>query len=209
MGSIGIPCETRPSNRELNEMVAEWMETPFCSIIDRSGWLEHGRRQFLLMETNERPDQTAGERFIVMVTVEHSRGMLIYKDASESMGPNEEDCPMRLMKKVEGYPVSGMFTASWRERVLRYHEHMRDRRAVLRKLRKEYPDGERRLALNGGREVIYDQGTYRKKRNASAYRSANGLSLTALRPREIDPEATRALWARVQTQPETRVRGGN
>ena len=207
MGSIGIPCEARPSNRELNKMIAEWMETPSFRIIDRSGWLEHGRRQFLLMETNERPGQAGGERFIVMVTVAYSSGMLMYKDVEESMGPNEEDCPMRIMKKVEGYPVSGMFTASWRERVLKYHEHMRDRKAVLRKLRKEYPHGETRLVLNGGREVRYDQGTYRRKRNVSAYQGPNGLPLTVLRPGTIDPEATRTLWAGTEPRPEERVAG--
>ena len=38
MGWTGTPCDSKPSNREINRMVQQWMETPTCRIIDRSEW---------------------------------------------------------------------------------------------------------------------------------------------------------------------------
>ena len=38
MGWTGTPCDSKPSNREINRMVQQWMETPTYRIIDRSEW---------------------------------------------------------------------------------------------------------------------------------------------------------------------------
>ena len=50
---------------------------------------------------------------------------LLYKDVEESMGPNEVDCPMRIMNQLEGHPPIGEYSASWRERALRRHQDMK------------------------------------------------------------------------------------
>ena len=93
MGWTGIPCDSRPSNREINQMVQQWMETPTCRIIDRSGWQAHGRHQFLLMEAEPRVETDKSIRFIVVILVEYHQHQLLYKDVEESMGPNELDLP--------------------------------------------------------------------------------------------------------------------
>ena len=46
MGWTEIPCDSRPSDREINRMVQERMETPTCRTIDRSEWQAHGRILF-------------------------------------------------------------------------------------------------------------------------------------------------------------------
>lgn len=71
MGWTGTPCDSKPSNREINRMVQQWMETPTCRIIDRSEWQAHGRHQFLLMEAEPRVETEKAIRFIVVILVEY------------------------------------------------------------------------------------------------------------------------------------------
>ena len=189
MGWTGIPCDSRPSNREINRMVQQWMETPTYRIIDRSGWQAHGRRQFLLVEADK------AIRFIVVILVEYRQHELLYKEVEESMGPNELDCPMRIMNQLDGHPPTGEYSARWRERVLQRHQDMKPRKAILRKLQKEYPNGDRRLVLTKGGEVQYGQGRYRRKRT-SAYPDTDGGTLKLLRAEMIDADATKALRTR-------------
>ena len=92
MGWTGIPCESRPSNQELNQLLKHELETSTCRIIDRSSWLDHGKRQFLLMESTP-ADGTNPLKFVLMVMVDYRRHQLLYKDIEESMGPTERDCP--------------------------------------------------------------------------------------------------------------------
>ena len=66
----------------------------------------------------------------------------------------------------------------------------------MRKLRKEYPNGDRRLVLTNGEEVLYGPGRYRRKQT-SAYRDTDGETLKLLRAEMIDADATKAL--RTQT----------
>lgn len=53
-----------------------------------------------------------------------------YKDQTESMGPNEYDCPQRIMRLLS--PVADIpnpsFTADWRARVAAHHDEQRRRR---------------------------------------------------------------------------------
>ena len=195
MGWIGIPCDSRPSNREINRMVQQRMETPTCRIIDRSGWQAHGRHQFLLMEAEPRVETDKSIRFIVVILVEYHQHQLLYKEVEESMGPNELDCPMRIMNQLEEHPPTEEYSARWRERVLQHHQDMKPRKAILRKLRKEYPNGDRRLVLTKGGEVQYGQGRYRRKQT-SAYRDPDSGTLRLLRAEMIDAEATKALRTR-------------
>ena len=59
------------------------------------------------------------------------------------------------------------------DNVLQHHQDMKPRKAILRKLQKEYPNGDRRLVLTKGGEVQYGQGRYRRKQT-SAYRDPDG-----------------------------------
>jgi hypothetical protein len=53
-----------------------------------------------------------------------------YKDQTESMGPNEYDCPQRIMRLLS--PVADIpspsYTADWRARVAAWHDENRKRR---------------------------------------------------------------------------------
>jgi hypothetical protein len=53
-----------------------------------------------------------------------------YKDQTESMGPNQFDCPLRiirLLSPVADLPHAG-YTTDWRARVAAYHDEQRQRR---------------------------------------------------------------------------------
>ena len=196
MGWTGIPMDRKPDCRELNEMVTERMERGEYRIIDRSGWLDHGRRIFLLIErerVREEGETPRAERFAAIVRTEYRGGELMIREDDESVGPNETDCPMRIMRQLEGHPPVNEFSKRWRERVLARHADMGPKKAALRKLRKEYPGGEGTLVLNTGEQVRYAQGKYRGQRNASAYTDPKDGMLRILRPQMIDPEATAAL----------------
>ena len=196
MGWTSFHHPTRPRAQELNRMVDEELENDRCRIIDRSGWLDHGRHQFVLMQHGGPgiDDAIPPRKFIIVMLADHHRGELFLKEVEESMGPSEVDCPLRIMKQLEDQPDLGELSERWRKRVLDHHRLQGPRKAVLRHLRQEYPQGERRLVLTDGRHVTYDQGKYREKRNASAYRDPGRGSLVVLKPQAIDPEATRALW---------------
>ena len=195
MGWTSIPAAGRPGTEQLNRMVDQWIAAPNAHIIDRSGWMQHGRHQFVLMEQETaRPDEEArNKRFIAVIIVEHWRDEIAYKIVEESMGPLELDCPMRIMNQLSSPPV-GEFSREWRARVLRNHQDMGPRKSILRKLRKEYPKGELRIVLNTGQQVTYEQGRYRGKRNTAAYWNAQKQCLTILQPKSIDAAATLALW---------------
>ena len=130
MGWTGIPCDSRPSNREINRMVQQRMETPTCRIIDRSGWQAHGRHQFLLMEAEPRVERDKSIRFIMVILVEYHQHQLLYKEVEESSGPNELDCPMRIMNQLEGHLPTEGYSTNWRERVLQHHQDMKPREEV-------------------------------------------------------------------------------
>ena len=79
---------------------------------------------------------------------------------------------------------------------------LRLQRAIIRALRKNYPDGERRIALADGAVAKYDQGSH-KGNMAEVYAlpcSESHCNIDLLRPSVIDPQATRALW--LQDPPE-------
>ena len=184
--------------------------TRHCRIIDRSGWLNHGRHQFVLME-EERPEGAEGNptRFVMVIIVEQWGQELAHKIVEDSMGPLELDCPLRIMKQLEGSPPTGESSQNWRANVLQHHQEMSPRKAILRKLRKEYPRGENQVILRDGRQVNYAQGKYRGRRNTSAYWDPQGKgSLTLLSPGVIDVAATHALWEEredeegAETQPQ-------
>ena len=135
-------------------------------------------------------------RFIAVVRMEYHRGELLIRGDDESVGPNDTDCPMRIMNQMEGHPPVNEYSRRWREDVLARHADMRPKRAALRRLRKEYPDGAGVLVLKTGEQVNYAQGKYRGQRNTSAYIDPKNGRLNILRPQMIDPGATAALRQR-------------
>lgn len=190
MGWSSIHYESRPHSHELNRLVKQWMESDTCHIIDRSAWMNHGKRQFLLMEANSPKEGTTTRRFVIMMLVEHRRRELLYKDIDESMGPLQYDCPIRIMKQLEGHAPTGRFSDQWRQKVLRHHQDTKPRNAILRKLRKDYSKGDRRIVLNEAPQVEYRQGDHRGRKSVSAYQDPSSGQLYLLRPHMIDVEAT-------------------
>ena len=196
MGWKGIPYPERPTNRQLNHIINHHLQSPTCRIIDRSGMLAYSKHQFFLMETIPQETDVSPEpkRFVLMLLIDYSRGELLFKEVEESMGPQEWDCPMRIMQQIEGHPTLGEHSAQWRERVLQYHRDMKPKKAVLRKLRQDHPQGQIKLMLTDGRLVTYEKCKHRGRQNVSAYRDPHTQTLTILHLAFIDAQATQALW---------------
>ena len=192
MGWTGIPCGARPNNKELNALIKDRIESPSCRIIDRSGWLDFGKRQFLLMEADARDGQYPSQRFIIMITVEYRQFQLLYRDDEESMGFGKLDCPMRLMRKLEGHPPTGEHSAAWRDRVITNHARNKLTGAILRTLDNQFPEGDRRLILSGGKQVTYDQTSFRGRMVPIYSDPQTGLR-HFLKSHMIDPYGTNAL----------------
>ena len=55
-----------------------------------------------------------GFPFILIILVEYRQHELLYREVEESMGPNERDCPMRIMNQLGGHPPDGEYSARWR-----------------------------------------------------------------------------------------------
>ena len=79
---------------------------------------------------------------------------------------------------------------------------LREQRAIIRSLRKNYPDGERRIALADGGVAKYDQGTQKGKMVEVYALPCHEFhcNIDLLLASVIDPQATRALW--LQDPPE-------
>ena len=79
---------------------------------------------------------------------------------------------------------------------------LREHRAIIRTLRRNYPDGERRIALADGAVAKYEQGTHKAKMVEVYALPCDEFhcNIHLLRTSVIDPQATRALW--LQDPPE-------
>ena len=192
MGWTGIPYGARPNNKEINSLIKHSIESPTCHIIDRSAWIDFGKRQFLLMEADARGGQHPSKRFIIMITVEYRRFQLLYRDDEESMGFSKLDCPMRLMRKLDGHPPLGEHSAAWRDRVIANHARNKLTGTILRTLNNHFPEGDRRIILNGGKQVNYDQTPFRG-RMVPIYSDPQTGSPHFLKSHMIDPYGTNAL----------------
>ena len=79
---------------------------------------------------------------------------------------------------------------------------LREQRAIIRSLRKNYPDGERRIALTDGATAKYEQSSH-KRNMVNLYAlpcDEEKCNINRLFPDLIDPQGTRALW--LQDPPE-------
>ena len=192
MGWTGIPLGAKPNTKELDRLVKSWMESPTCCIIDQSAWLDFGKRKFLLMESAARGNDVPSRRFIIMLMVHYRQGEILYKDVEESMGPQEFDCPMRLMAQLESHPPLGEFSAKWREKVVAYHQDRKARNALMRDLERQYPQGDLRIILSGGAHATYGRNRHRG-RTVATYYLPMGRTPYLLRHNMIDTEATKEL----------------
>ena len=79
---------------------------------------------------------------------------------------------------------------------------VREQRAIIRTLRKNYPDGERRIALTDGAVAKYEQATHYPKMVEIYALPCDEFqcNIDLLLPGVIDPQDTRALW--LQPPPE-------
>ena len=79
---------------------------------------------------------------------------------------------------------------------------LRQQRSIIRSLRKNYPDGERRIALTDGTVAKYEQSSH-KRNMVNLYAlpcDEEKCNINRLFPELIDPQATRDLW--LQDPPE-------
>ena len=176
-------------------MVQQRIETPTCRIIDRSGWQAHGQHQFLLMEAEPRVETDKSIRFIVVILVEYRQHQLLYKEVEESMGPNELDCPIRIMNQLEGHPPTGEYSARWQGRGPAAPPGYETQESHLEEAPERVSQRGPQTGLTKGGEVQYGQGRYRRKQT-SAYRDPDSGNLKLLRAEMIDADATKALRTR-------------
>ena len=197
MGWTGIPSDQTPDKAHLDQLVTDNVQSPTYRIIERSGWLDYSRHQFLLVETDhtDQDSPPTNNRSVLMIMAKCYKGEVLLKQVHETMGPEEYDCPMRIMDQLANHPPLNDHAARWREKVLGYHAEIRPRKAVLRKLRQQHPYGDMRLVLRDGSIVTYGKGTYHGRRNVSAYLDPKTQALTILRLGSIDATATLALWS--------------
>ena len=138
MGWIGIPCEGKPKGEEIDRMVEErFVQGSQFRIIDRSGRKNYGDHQFLLLEERESRGGEKPERFVLVALVQHRNQELRLKAIEETSGPNELDCPMRIMRQLEGYPPRNESSANWRRKVMEHHQERKKTGAIMRRLRTE------------------------------------------------------------------------
>ena len=196
MGSTGIPNYAIPKRgpertETLNRLAREWIRMEGATIIDESGWTNHGKEKYFLHQLNDgaHPDRET-RRFIVTVAIRDFKDELIYRINSEDEGPNQDNCPIRILDKAEEHPPSNQRSEDWRRRVREKHAAGRGGRSIILALRKQYPDGDLRLVLKDGQQVKFGQGRYKGIRRASAYWNPRDGNLHLLKKDKIDVEAT-------------------
>ena len=205
MGWTAVPMPDRPASAELNAFFDSELTDEHRRIIDRSGWTNHGKRQFLVVETRAEssPGITKNTRSMILLLAEHSHSALAYKVVEESMEPLAVDCPMRLMHLLQDGQDPGEEARSWRQQVMDYHSNRRETGRILKEVRRTEFGGERRIILTDGHEVQYEPFYHRGKRG-DAYRGDRQPELIRLRQNDIDHGATRKAWT--EEEPADRQR---
>lgn len=192
MGWTGIPVDRKPDTAEMNRMIDDAMRSPTYKIIDRSGWYGWNH-QFLLCERNEDADtENPTRRFVVVALAYHADREFRYKLSGEDEGPNEHDCPVRILDKLEEYPPRNASAAEWRRLCREHVSNATTVRNLFRRIDNVAQEGETAITLKGGHNVIYRMGKRRGK-NVRAYREEGKSSLYQLHANMMDLEATDAL----------------
>ena len=176
-----------PSAPTLNHLTLQWL-APQGTIIDRSGWQNHGRTQYVLLETSPPEHQ----RTLVVITIHHSRASLHWKTQTEYENPNDITCPARLMRLAGPLPNDQWKATLWRARNRKNLERAAATRRILDHLRNNRAPHDPRLVLNSGEIVQYTRGIYRG-RPTDGYWDPRTSTVIKLDHAHMDPVATLAL----------------
>ena len=208
MGWTSIETLGRPTTQQVDDQVEASLKSDHAAITDRSGWLGWNKHRYYLYELDPtyKPEEKA-RRLITVVMANISNTGFAWKIIDETMGPNNHDCPARLVRKANQYPPHNETARAWRAKVLAYNDHTSQAKALIAKIKEEFPSGDRRLIIwryTGDRnpgtlkpiteniEVLYYPAK-RRKSVTNAYSIPGDSTLYRLSPDYIDLEATQAL----------------
>ena len=186
MGWTGIPMDRKPTTEELNRVVDDAMRSDTYQIVDRSGFCGWDH-QFLLCERRD-GDNT---RFIAVFRFAYRSGELLYSTDDESAGPNETDCPERLLRGVEGSAPRNAYAAQWRQRCREKAAEKRGVKELFKKLERADAEADRTIVLTDGTTATFAVVNHRGKR-VKAYRRPGQAAYWRLEMRSLDVPATMA-----------------
>ena len=189
MGWTGLPVNGRLNTTEINQIIDDALRSPDYRIIDRSGWAGWDH-QYLLAELN--PDvkpKDPTRRLIIVALARCTKTELRYKIMDESEGPNQTDCPLRILNAADLYPPPRGYAAQWRERCRQHHTEVRQINGILKAIEENPLEADRRLVLRSGKVVHY-QKVRQKQRNVKAYHETGDRQLYFLRLDDVDVPAT-------------------
>ena len=138
-----------------------------------------------------KPEDPA-RRFILVAIARISSSDLRYNIMSEADGPNEIDCPMRILKAAELYPPHNEHAAPWRKECRRPHEEIRQFNSILRQVEQHQENADRRILIHDGR-VVYYQKARSRRQNVRAYHEQGQGQLYRLNMRAVDVTGTIAM----------------
>lgn len=192
MGWSEIYVGNRVNTDDVNRVIEEAILSPHYHTIDRSGWI--GRtHQFVLceFEPDYQPDMPA-RRLIMVALVQNAKDLLRYKLLDETAGPNERDCPLRILKAAEVYPAYNETAATWRTQCRSYHKAMKRFNRILREVDQNPKSADRRVLLHGGRLVEYHR-IHDGRQRVKTFRIEGDRTHYRLNMRAVDVEGTVAL----------------
>ena len=175
---------TWPDSTTLNHLALQWL-WPQGTIIDRSGWQDHGRTQYVLLEAAPPENR----RSIAVITVHHAKGELHWRTETEFENPPHLRCPDRLIKRAGPLPPDQWRAVLWRTRNRDNQQRIAETRRILTQIRRNHPSGDPRLMLTDGTIVQYTQGLYRGHPTDAYWDPRNGRVIK-LDHEDIDPGAT-------------------
>ena len=192
MGWTGLPINSRLNTTEINQIIDDALWSPDYRIIDRSGW-NGWDHQHLLAELNPdvKPEEPA-RRLIIVALARQSKNELRYKIMDETEGPNQIDCPLRILDAADLYPPGGGYAAQWREQCRQHHTEVRQINGILKAIEENPRYADRRLMLRSGKVVHYRK-VRQKQRNVKAYHEAGDHQLYFLKLDNVDVPRTLAL----------------
>lgn len=175
-----------PNSVTLNHLATQWL-APHGTITARSGWQDHGRTQYALVQ-NADPQHPSTS--IYVISAAHSKGVLQWAVQHENDNPQRADCPIKLIRKAGPTPPGHWKANVWRNRAAAATAHRKALRRLLRDLnRNTGPHHDPRVVLKSGRIVQHTPATYRRRRT-DAYWDPQSQTVVKLNHEDIDLEAT-------------------
>ena len=201
MGWTSFPLPSKPDLPTLNAIVDKEFLGDGISIIDRSGWQSYNHHRYTLIQLPQQPGSDEHHPRLICVTlVEYRHGDLYIKTMEETEGPFYYDCPQRLIKEAETTTPLNDRASAWRTKVTEKHQRDLAVSNLLKTLRAEYPNGDRRLIV-AGKEVTYHPATRRRKRVHTCYHPDEPNLLRIIAKDQVDLQATSKLREQVAALP--------